>query len=471
MESRYTQNQNMITQQGTQLNNEAIAGLGYYGDLTPQYQTQEDAALSNLNAQPGYTPSQAAQINTDYSQFTTPASQQAGEMGNASQPVQVLNQGNEGTGAMLGQYQSDLSGQLQNNQTGVQGAVAGLSTGLSNAQDFGKLNTAVDNPNLAFDPNSTEKQMTDQDVQNMVTAAGTQVGSQYRSAEDQLQQQATAAGNSSPLAIAAANARLQQQSAVGSANAMTSADIAAEQAQATRAQGIEAQREGAVQTQAGMQATAGTTEEAAAQAAAGLAGQTGVSAEENIGAADLNAANQYGQYSTTTANTLANQNYGAASTAEQLAASRAQTLANQNYTQGTGAAQNTAAGAEAVGNAQIAGQGAYRSGVAGQESFAQQGGQAAQSNQQQTYATQTGGINNSASSQGNFALNKPSLGDTVAKTAATGALGLVGLDKGGVVTEPTTAKIAENGPEMVVQLGRYKNKRDPQEAFRGWEAA
>lgn len=503
MQNIFTNNANQITQTGNLIGQEAGNELNYYGPLQQQYTGAENTALNQLAQTPGFTPDQAGQINVDYSQFNTTPDQYAQMAGNPNQPVQTLNQGVSNEGAMLNQYQSNLGGELGNYSTGLEGAVgqfgtetqgalagatggvtgavSGLQSGLSIAQQaFDPLNTAVNNPALGFDPNNTEQQMSNQDVQNIVTAAGTTVGNQFQTAEDTLERQAAAQGDTSPAALAALRQQLVTQEAATAGDTMTQAQIQAQQAQYQRAAGIEQQREGAVQAQTGLQATAATTEEAAAQAAAGMGGEAAIGAQQQlgqegigvaenygqqqvnaagqIGQANINAANQYGQFSTGEENAMANQQYGAAATAEQEAAQRAQQIGQMQYGEGTGSQQLTSGGAQTVGNAQMAGRNTYLSGVAQQQAQAQQGGQAAQQTQLGAYGTQTSGINQAASSQGNFVVGRPSLGDQVGKSLASL------FAEGGVAFEPTVAKLGERGPEAVIPIGppkmaRYKSMR------------
>lgn len=487
MEDVFASNRNFINTTGNVIGGEAGAQLAYYDPIQRKYQSAQDVALNRLNETPGFTPDEASRIGVDYSQYNTPESGFTAMAGDPNAPVQSLEQGLGAEGAMLNQYQEDLGSQLgqysknlggavDQYATGVGGAAAGLGQGLQEAQGkFDALNEAVYDPSLGFDPNSTEKQLTDQDVQNMRTAAGVSVGNKFRTDEDTLMRQAAQQGNTSPAALQAMRERLTLENAATAGNVENEAEIAAKQAQYQRAAEIEGQRLGAAQTRQGMRASAATTEQAQAQAAAGLAGQANLAAQGAIGSqrvgaanqlgqANLNAVNQYGQFSTNQANTMTGQRYGAQSTAEQLAANRAGTIANTRYGQGTGSAQLTSQGAQTTGGARIAGQGAYRSGVAQQQGMAQQGGQAAVQAQNQAFGTQAGALNQNASGQANFEVGKPSFGDALARGAANTISSGFGLfDKGGVITEPTVAKIAEHGPEMVVPIGRYRSKRQIEE--------
>lgn len=474
-----------------QINQEATGELNYYSPLQQQAQQQEETALGDLNKTPGYTAPEQSQINVDYSQFKTPESnlqsqfltpeEQSSIAGDPNAPVNTVTQGTQNEGAQLGAYEQNLSGQVGNlaNYTGA--AVGDLKSGLADSQKgFSSLDSAVNNPGLAFDPNNTEKQITDADMNDLTTAAGTSVGNQFRTAEDQLQRSAAAAGNTSPLAIAAANARLQTQEAASSGDAEALAKIAALQAQEKQATSIEGQRESAANMQTGYKANAATTEEAAAQNAAALAGTQGLGAAEKVGQAGIDAANQYGTEAINEQNTLTNQDYAAQNNAEQEAAARAATLAgnrqatqtgvnNTEYNQGTGTAQLTSGGAQTVGNADIAGKAAYRSGVAGQQQQAQQGGETAVGQQQSAYGTTVGALGTGTTSLGNYRNGQPSvigdissiLGSVTGAAKAIGSAGAgaaAGGATGDVITEPQVRWIAEKEPEIVMPLRpRYRS--------------
>ncbi len=510
MQNRYTQNQNIIGARGDQINNEALYNMGYYGSLVPGYQSQMDQQLDSLKNQPGYSPDQQAKIGVDYGQFQTTPGEYSAMAGDPAFAQKKAEQGTAGEGAMLNAYGENLSGEVGNYGKGVEGAtdqygnaitdatgkygagvggaVGGLKSGLEGAQNWDTLNGAVNSKGLDFDPNGTEKQLTDQDVQSIKTAAGTRIGNQYRSAEDTLERQAAEAGNTSPMALAAARARLMTQEAADQGDAEANADIGARQAQYQRAAGIEGQRLGSEQTKSGMRATAGTTEEAAAQAAAGLAGTSDIAAQENIGAAGMAGANNVGQariqsakdvgaagidaanrYGTTSIATQADigaKNAAAAQTADTAATSRAGTAANMRYNQGTGTAAANSQGAQTIGNADIAGKGALRSGIQGQEGFAQTGGNQAAGQQNTAYGTMTNGLNGSAAAQGQFINGKPSFGDDLAGGFAKAVTGLIGpaasgglkggVAKGAIIHGTEIHRIAESGPEIVMPLGgRY----------------
>lgn len=471
MEKIYAANRDTINTTGNAIGQQAGNALNYYGGVQQNYQTAQNNALNQLQQTPGFNPGEAGQINVDYSQYNTTPGQYSAIAGDPNAPVQTLNNGvntentstqqyGQNLGAQLGQAEQWSKGAADQFATGVGGAASGLGSGLQSAQSkFAPLDTAVNNPALGFDPNGTEKQLTDSDVNDLVTSAGTTVGNQFGTAEDTLRRQAAAQGNTSPAAEAALRQQLVTQEAATAGDTMTNARIAALQAQYGRAQGIEGQREAATQAQTGFQATAATTEEAAAQAAAAQAGQANIGAQEaigsnsqnvanNAGQQNINAANTYGQFNVGQQNTQTGQQYGAQSTAEQLGAQRAQTSAQMQNQQGVTAAQDTSQGAQTVGNARIAGQGNYRTGVQGQQQLAQSGAQGAQQTQLGAYGTQTSGANTAASGQAGFEVNKPSFGDSLAKDTAGSIANL--FENGGMADEDMIAKVGERGPEMVV---------------------
>lgn len=372
MENIFAQNRNNINTIGNFLGGQAGSQIPYYQNLQQTQQDAQNSALNNLWQTPGYNSQESAGIGADYSQYNTSPDQfgqeyltpgeQEGIRGDPNAPVQGVEQGLAGQGAMLNQYQGmlgaqlgayganlsgasdqfgaqtqggvnrmgqnvngalgryqsgvqgamgdyagginsamgsyggDVKGALGGMQSGVHGASSELSSGLDEAQSkFAGLDQAVYDPSLNFDPNNTEQQLTDQDVQNMRTQAGTSAGNQFRTAEDTLERDAAQAGNTSPASLAAMRERLVTQNASTAGDVENSAEIAAKQAQYERASGIEGQRLGAVQTRQGMRAQASTTEEAAAQAAAGLKGTADIQSELAMGQTGVQALGALGQ--------------------------------------------------------------------------------------------------------------------------------------------------------------------------------
>jgi len=502
--SNYLQDAQYAQQGGQQIENEAGSALNYYGSQVPGAESTVNSTIASRAATPGYTPAQAGQINTNYSQFNTPTSalqseyltpgEQQGVAGNTATAVEAAQTGQAGEGAMLNQYQANLggelgaynqnlSGQVSNYDTGVGGAVGNLDNGLSGASSGSSaITAAADNPGLQFDPNGTEKQITDAQVQQMATNAGQRIGAQYQTAQDQLQRSAAAAGNSSPLAVAAANSRLQTQEASDQGNAESNAAIQALQAQEQQASSIEGQREGAAQAQTGFGLNAATTNQAQAQQAAEFGGSEGLGAAEQEGAQGINAANTYGNAALNTANeygqtsigteeNIANQGYTAANNADVLNSQRAASIAgnrqstdeninNTEYGQGVGSAQATAQGAATVGNAQLAGENTVLGAEQGQEGFNQQGATNSLQQQEGAYGTENQLIDNSVAAGGNFKNGSPTFAGQAGGliNSFTGGQGV--FADGGLVSQPTIGIVGEAGPEMIVPVNPNPQPHD-----------
>lgn len=486
-------NAGIINAFGNQINNTGQSQLNYYGPRQVQQAGLIDQSLQQLNQTPGYTPGEESRIGVDYGQYRTPDDyldaeglkpweEDAMKQGYINAENKA-GEGNAAQGAMLNQYQANLGGQFENYGKSLNGALveygAGLDkslgkldSGLNAAQGkFQDLRAAVNDPSLQFDPNGTQKQLTDADVEAIKTAAGRRVGNSYQSAKDDILRRAAADGTTSPAAVGAMLSRLASRSAADQGDSEADANIKALQAQYDRAAGIDRDRINAAQTQAGMRANAATTEQSQAQNAAALSGTTGVNAADTYGQSKVNSANTYGQAGLDTAT-----QYGqfSANTAGQMgdraAAAATNTAANQNnvilnnqqsrinknatrYNQGMQTAQATSQGAQTTGNARIAGQNAYRQGVTEQQGMAQQGGQKAVDQQNTAFGTTTGGLVGNADARAQFESRDPgALGKTgnallnFVKPSATG----------GMATEDEPAILGERGPEMV--YGRYGAK-------------
>lgn len=486
--------QGIINAGGQQINQEAQQQLKHYDPLQQEYEGKSREALDKLKQTPGYTADEAGKIGVDYGRNKTSAGdldkrfltsdEQRGIAGDPSKALATTYGGTDAEGKVLNDYEANLGAQAQNYGTAtdaslgdyrssVGGAVGGLKSGLDASQGkFSKLDEAVNNPALAFDPNSTEKQLTDQDVDAMKTAAGVRVGNSYQTAKDDLQRSAAAAGNTSPLAVAAARARLEHQSASDSGQAEAAADIAARQTQYQRAADIEKQREGAVGTQTGYKVGAATTEQKQAQDAAALAGvtdvnsqqalgQSGVAAKQKAAQANIDAANASGTAALATRTKMTDQEAAAQNLADQTGASRAAaTAANRQnvqagvtdtqYQQGMATDTANAGGAKVIGDARQQGEGAYRSGVQQQQTGAQQGGQKAVDQQQAAFSTTAGGLNTSTANRANYEVG--GTGNSALNQGVKVAGAIFGHEDGYVADEPEVAKLGEHGPEMVIPL-------------------
>lgn len=479
--NRFFQDAAQINSGAEQINQEAQSQLEHYGNRQVGQEGLSDEALQQLKETPGYNQQEAARIGTDYGQYRTGPEEMQWEFGDPNFALKKAEEGNQAQGAVLNQYGENLSGQVGHygEQTnagldelsgGLRDELGKMNTGLDASQGkFSKLDSAVNDPGLAFDPNGTERQMTDADVQGIRDAAGRRVGNSYRAASDDLVRRAAADGNTSPMAIAAARARLEARSAADVGDADADANIKALQAQYDRAASIEGQRSGAAQTQAGMRATAATQEQSQAQRAAELAGTTGVNAastygtqalaaRQRVGQTGIDAANTHGAAALNTIGEMADREWNAANTADVQGTQRATAIANQRYGQGVDTAQANAQGAKTTGDARIGGQGAYRTGVAEQQQLAQQGGQKAIDQQNTAYNTKTGGLVNTTGNRANFETAGPGalgkMGTSLLNAATAGATSYIGKKaEGGTSTEDEMAVVGEAGPEMV--YGRY----------------
>ncbi len=410
----FYQNQALEAAMNERINQEATQAADYHGQRQARADTAQDEALSQLKQTPGYTDEETAAIK-----------------GDPNAVRDVTEQGVNKEQSQLDEYGHNLSGQVGNYANYTKSGLDTLQGGLDKSQKgFSKLDEAVNNPDLAFDPNATEKQLTDQDVQAMRTAAGTRVGNQYRSAQDELQRRAAAGGNTSALALAAGRESLDAQSAAQMGDAEASADIQARQAQQDRAAQIEQQRQDAARTQTGYRASAATQEQSQAQNAAALAGTEKIKAGEAVGQAGINASNAYGQTAVQQQNTQTGQRTDAARTAD----------------------NTTSARAGQVADTRIAGQGAYRSGIAQQQGLAQQGGQKAVDQQQAAASTLGNQLNTSTANRANYEVG--GAGNS-ALNQATKVIGSI-FAEGGMVTEPTVGVLAEKGPEVVIPMPRYR---------------
>jgi len=483
--NRFFQDAAQINSGAEQINQTAQNQLGHYGNRQVGQENLSDEALQQLKETPGYNADEASKIGTDYGQYRTSDEERQWQYGDPQFALKKAEEGNQAQGQVLNQYQENLGHQVQNygDQTnaglgelgqGLQYGLNKLDSGLEGAQGkFGKLDAAVNDPGLGFDPNGTMKQLSDADVEAIKAAAGRRVGNQYQSAQDDISRRAAADGNASPLAIAAAKARLVKSSAAAMGDSEADANIKALQAQYDRAAGIEGQRLGATQTQAGMRATAATTEQAQAQRAAELAGTSALEAgslygtqalgaRQRVGQTGIDAANTYGNTAIGTIGNMADREWNAANNADVVGTDRARLNANQRYTQGMETAGANAQGAQRIGDQRITGQNNYRTGVANQQELAQQGGQKAVDQQLGAYGTKVGGLTTTSANRANYENTGPSgLGKTgtqllnaVASVGGQAAAAKLGPHaEGGTATEDELARIGESGPEMV--YGRY----------------
>jgi hypothetical protein len=381
--------------QGQQLENQAGTYSGQYYNDYGQAKGDTQAALDTLQQTPGYTPDEASQINVDYGKYQTdPSAMQNRYL--TSDEQQAIKGDPNAASTMAGDMSSAIYSTLGTTGQMANSALANEGTGIGQALtgEQASLNKAVDPSQLGLSSQFTQNyQMTPQQQQDIVTAAGTTVGNRYRSAESDLARSAAADGNTSPVAIAAARQQLEDSSAAQAGDAMTQARIDASNAAAGRLQTEEGMRLGSAQDIASReQQNASTIGQQAQQAITSL-GEQGISEADTQRAAGLAGVEAGGQAAINTAeygDTAASQRAG------EIAGQRTQTAAdiqNTQYQQGVQTGSLTSQGAQTVGNARRQGQQSYISGEQGQEQMGQQGQEQNQQAQIGAYQAKTGAAN------------------------------------------------------------------------------
>jgi hypothetical protein len=499
-------NRNIALQEGGQLQNEGQtlynetgSNTDYYSDQQKGYQDQADQAYGQLQQTPGYTDQEAAQIDPNFAQYQTGsdalnqqyltgaeqnaiAGNPAAAMGyyDPSQLTQFEQHGD--------QIQDDATQNLQGNLTGAQQAGASAADrtltneGSSLVSAFGDesagLKAAVDPSQLGLSQGfSSNYLMTPGQQQDMVTAAGTTAGNQFRASEDQIQRQAAAQGNTSPAAVAAMTEQMDRDSAASAGDAMTEARIDASNAAAQRSQTEEQMRLGTAQDISSREqqnaTTLGNTQIQAAETY-GQQGQQNDLAQEQ---AAMNAASEGGEAALSTAArtsasdvALAQQEQQTgqtlAGTADQEASQRATTLAtnrqattgnvqNTQYNQGMQTAEAGSQAGQTVANERIAGQNTYRQYLGGQSNTMLNASQTARGQQIGAYGGQTSaygtqmGATNQATSTAVNANGQPGTADKIIG-GITGAISA--LEDGGAGKKGKLAIVGEHGPEWVGPL-------------------
>lgn len=351
-----------------------------------------------------------------------------------------------------------------NAATNVNGALGSGATATRSYLDPTALNVSQDYLN--------NEQFGAQDEQDLEDQAGRTVGNQNAAAEDQLQQQAFAGGNTSPLALEAARNRLAQTGQINSADAMTDARIQAKQLALQTTQNRENTRLGAAQNYANL----GTnTEEnlgqqnvsaqenlgAAEQGAEQYLGTQAQQAQQAVGSARTGAEESIGQSNIDTSTDLAKTNLAAGQAEDAANSQRATELAtnrqaasqynqNQRYTRGTAEYNDESAANTNFANTQLNQEGQYRTYLQGQQSQAAQGTQVGNQQQVGNYSTQSGAVNSATSNSVNNAKtpDESSVGSVLSK--------VFGLAKGGVTPGPHTAIVGEKGPELIINLPKFR---------------
>lgn len=498
----WQQGQNLLGE-GNDIQSGLDADVSGYGSDEAAYRSKVNDSLDNLEQTPGYTSGEAAGIGRDYTGLQTGADALGGRQLTDAEKGAIMGNPN----AAQGFYDpSKLTGMAQDSTGKQLTATGGLKSGMSDAinpaaqnkalgdegtglvSSFGDEKTATE---AAVDPSklgvssdyaSTEK-MTPQQQQDIETAAGTSVGNRYQSDIDQLNRSAAAQGNTSPMAVAAATRDYERDAAAQAGDAETNARIAASNAAAGREQTAETTRLGAEEDISSRKQQNAQTLGQQQLSAVERYGQQGIdigsqtmqdrlNAAQVGGEADIATADRTGQeeQQTEAGNQATGQKLATAADvtgsqrAGEVAGNRQQTTAdvqNTQFNQGMTTGQATAAGQKQVADTRIAGDTAYRAGVAGQESEAQTGQQTAEGQKIGAYGAQTGtyGAQNSGTNNATQtavqANAQPSTFDKVLGTvagAAAGAAKAGAIEDGSPRPKPGLAILAEHGPEWVGKI-------------------
>jgi hypothetical protein len=372
-----------------------------------------------------------------------------------------------------GAFQQDSENQLNANQGQFGTVLNSVGSNVRGAIDPAVLKQSADA--------AAKEQLTPEQQQQIITAAGVTAGTKDQAAADAMERQARAAG-ASPMGVGAYRARMARQQAQDAGTSMTEARARVAESSANLAREAEQQRLSAQQGLTGLQA--GTemqmgqealqgTEALGAQALGqrNTVEQQRLNAEQSLAGNQLTSAaiggqaglqnaetstgqqQQQGQYAATTGTGIRqSQDVANTTRAGQIAGNRQQTnQGNQGttYNQGMGVSGAQSGRATTVANQRTGQQTQGINYYTGQENQQNQNAQNAYGRQQQTYGTQAGATNQAAG-LGLAASQTPTKTDKILG-GVTGALGAAAsfLDEGGIVTEPTPAVVGENGPEWI----------------------
>jgi hypothetical protein len=453
-----------------------------YGSLMAQQQQRAgqlgatgDSMYAFLQAHPGYTPEQAQAImnqgGLDALQWNQGMADQNFLTGGEQTAMQgdpyaayrgyaqtgtvpqYDAQGNpilDAQGNQVMQSQADYLNQLSRQYQGtVQGTydtgATAINSGLG-AMGAG-LDKAIDPTQLGLSGQFTQNyNWTPEDSQNIINAAGRNVGMQTAAIQDQLQRQANAAGANAPLALSAALARQRQTGDVASADAMTQAAIQAKQMGLSVQQVLEQMRLGTAQDVSNRRMQAATT-----------LGQSDIAAQEYLTTGRANANLQTGLEQINEQNTIAGKEADLTQSGEMAAQQRAQAMAQnrQQISQANQAAQFSRGSyvdqaesqrATQEATATRADQTQARQDVRNEEQTAYNESNSGMAGQLQAFSGVTG-AGQASDANAIRAAQLPTSLDKVIGGAAT-ALSA----KGDIFNKPTKARIGESGPEIVIKL-------------------
>jgi hypothetical protein len=359
-------------------------------------------------------------------------------------------------------YGGTISNIYDTGGTAIGDALKGMGTGLSNA-----INPAQLGLSSQF---TTNYNWTPEDSQNIINAAGRNVGQQTAAIQDQMQRQAAASGQNAPLALSAALARQRQTGDVAASDAMTNAAIQAKQMGLNVQQTLEQMRLASAQDISSRQMQEATT-----------MGQSDIAAQENLTAGRAAGALQTGLQQMNEQNTIAGQESQLTQQGEMAAQQRAQAMAQnrQQINQANQAAQfsrgsyiDQAASQRQtqLADAARADLTQARQDVRNEEQTAGNMGNSMMAGQLQTFGNVTG-ANQASQANAIRAAQLPTTLDKVIGVATGGGGGATqNAAEGEVVDKPSVRRIGERGPEIVIKL-KHMGSGGPMTYRRRSEAA
>jgi hypothetical protein len=339
---------------------------------------------------------------------------------------------------------SDLQQQLRNaiNPQALQQSDAYLQEATNQLKNnSGLFNTvlgsAAGNVRSKIDPEALQQsaqanaaeQLTPEQQQAMVTAAGISAGVKDQAAVSDMERRALASGTA-PMGMAAYRARMARQQAADTANAMTQARAAVAGQAASQALAAENQRLGAEQYLTGLQT--GTEMQL---------GQEALEGTQYLGQQALNQYNLQEQNRQQALQYLTNAQLSAAQSGGQAGLENAQ---NATATQQQNQQFNATLGTQ-IRQAQD---------TANSNRTAQ-----VQSTRYNQAANTAAMQSQEAQAVGNARLSQPSTFSKVMGAITAGLGAVAKLSSGQIVTKPTVAVVGEHGPEKIVPIYRARRPR------------
>lgn len=271
-------NRDYYLNQGGNLSNYLNNQVNQQNNIAEGYRGQADQAYGDLNNTPGYTASQAQQINGNPNaafNYYDPSGLVGEAQANSNDLSGQVGGYQSGLNSAAGAGASGVTGAAKNLAGGVTSAAQGLAGGVTSAAQqaqaqlanpaateaqwqggvYNYLKGANDsavggygtNLQSATDPNklsvsqdfANSYKLSPEQAQNIKDVAAQTTGGQFKNFQDQAALSAAAGGNTSPAALAAIENNLGKTGAIAAGNAASSAELQANQTAADRAQTLQ----------------------------------------------------------------------------------------------------------------------------------------------------------------------------------------------------------------------------------------